>query len=158
MQRDQVIQPDGEPGTYDRVTVKDDARVVAVDPAGRIALVEDACYLQGRLFLLPGGGIAAGEGPTDAAALECEEETGWCPLGLRLLTVFQPMAALTAATTHLYLSTDLEQGQPQRDPTEVDMIVKWMLLEDAVRSVQDGLISKAGSPLGIFLAARSLAP
>ncbi|MCF3104873.1 NUDIX hydrolase [Streptomyces roseoverticillatus] len=68
LRRDQVIQPYGQLGTYDHVTVQDGARVVAVDPAGRIALVEDACYLQGRLPLLPGGGITPGEAPEDAAA------------------------------------------------------------------------------------------
>ncbi|MEV4505856.1 hypothetical protein [Streptomyces klenkii] len=68
------------------------------------------------------------------------------------------MTALTAATTRLYLSTTLEEGQLQQDHTEADMIVKWLPLEDAVRSVEDGTISEAGSALGILLAARSLAP
>ncbi|MFI1184289.1 NUDIX domain-containing protein [Streptomyces sp. NPDC020799] len=158
LHRDQVIQPDGDLGTYDHVTVRDGARVVAVDPAGRVALVEDASYLHGRLLFLPGGGITPGEDPETAARRECEEETGWRPGNLRLLSVFHPMTAVTATTTRLYLSTDLEQGQLRRDPTEVDMIVKWLPLEKAVRSVEEGVISEAGSALGILLAARALAP
>lgn len=126
LHRDQVIQPDGRFGTYDHVTIADGARVVAVDSAGRIAIVTDSCHLPGRMPLLPGGGIAPGEAPEGAACRECEEETGWRPRELHLLAVTHPIAGLTMATIHLYRATDLESGRTRRDPTEVDMTVEWI--------------------------------
>ncbi|MFI0912762.1 hypothetical protein [Streptomyces abikoensis] len=42
LHHDRVLQPDGSEGTYDRLTIADGARTVAVDARRRVALVEDA--------------------------------------------------------------------------------------------------------------------
>lgn len=52
--------------------------VLAFDGAGRLLLVRHS-YHQPDRWLLPGGGLAAGEDPVDTAARELLEETG-CPL------------------------------------------------------------------------------
>ncbi|MEV4741758.1 NUDIX hydrolase [Streptomyces sp. NPDC049555] len=158
LHRDQVIRPDGALGTYEHIGVADTVRVAAIDHQGRIAVVEDHCYLQGRLQLLPGGGVEPHEPPDDAARRECEEETGWRPGTLRLLAATHPLASATAATAHLYLGTDLQQGSTRRDPTERDMTVRWLPLPDAVRAVENGAILETASALGIVLAAHALAP
>ncbi|MEU3356022.1 NUDIX hydrolase [Streptomyces sp. NPDC037389] len=159
LHHDRVLQPDGTEGTYDRVTVADGARTVAVDARGRVALVEDACYPLGRRLLhVPGGAIAEGECPGEAARRECEEETGLRPGTLRPLTAYHPLPTRTSAVTHLYLGTDLRPGAgPHRDPTEAGMTVRWIPLDDAVAAVRAGEITEAGSAIGLLLAVSALA-
>ncbi|GHG53816.1 NUDIX domain-containing protein [Streptomyces griseocarneus] len=159
LHHDSVLQPDGTEGTYDRLTIADGARVVAIDEDGRVALVEDAFYPPGaRLLHVPGGAIAEGERPEDAAARECEEETGRRPGTLRQLTAYHPLPARTSAVAHLFLATDLRHGSLRRDPTEATMTVHWMPLGDAVAAVRSGAVSEAGSAIGLLLAASLLAP
>ncbi|MFC4512211.1 NUDIX domain-containing protein [Streptomyces ehimensis] len=143
---------------YEHVDISEGARIVAVDAAGRVPLVEDDSYLQGRRQLsLPGGGLRQGEDPEAGARREFEEETGKRPGELRLLTRFHPLPATTSASTYLFLSNALEDGVMRRDSTEARMTVKWMSLEAAVQAVQDGTITEAGTVIGLLLAARALA-
>ncbi len=157
LRRDRVLQPHGVEGTYEHITVADGARIVAVDGNGRVALVEDDVYpLGGRLLHVPGGGVAPGEAPRDAARRECEEETGFRPGALCLMTVFHPLPSRTAAATYMYLATDLHRATPRRDPTEAGMTVRWTPLAEAVRAVETGAVSEAGSVIGLLLAERLL--
>ncbi|MFI9202206.1 NUDIX domain-containing protein [Streptomyces sp. NPDC053048] len=158
LHRDRVLQPDGAESTYEHLTIADGARIVAVDASGRAALVEDACYPLGeRLLHVPGGAVAEGECPRAAAGRECEEETGWRPATLRLLTTYYPLPSRTSAVTHLYLATDLHRGEVRRDPAEAGMTVRWMPLADAVSAARSGAVAEAGSVIGLLLAASVLA-
>ncbi|EME96944.1 NUDIX hydrolase [Streptomyces mobaraensis NBRC 13819 = DSM 40847] len=157
LHRDRVVQPDGAEGTYERLTLADGARVVAVDDEGWVALVEDAFAPLGRRLLhIPGGAVAAGEDPEAAAARECEEETGRRPGALRRLGAFHPLPSRTSAVTHLYLATDLRRGTLRRDPTEAGMRACWLPLDDAVRLAASGTLTEAGTVTGLLLAARLL--
>ncbi|WP_180930985.1 NUDIX domain-containing protein [Streptomyces sp. AJS327] len=153
LNRDSVIRPDGSRGTYDHITVNDGVRVVALDDHGRVVLVEDEFYLQGRRVLhVPGGGIG-GQEPHEAAGRELEEETGFVAGNLRPLGVIDPLPAATMARTHLFLATDLRPGTIHRDDTEIGMTVHWWKLTEAVDAVRAGRITEAGSVAALLLAA-----
>ncbi|MEU4113354.1 NUDIX hydrolase [Kitasatospora sp. NPDC028055] len=155
--RDQVLRPDGERGVYEHVRVRDAVRVVALDPAGNIALVEDAFYLQGtRVVHLPGGGIDAGERVEEAAVRELEEETGWSAGRVETIGAIHPLPSSTRAITHLLLATDLVPGTLRRDATEAAMTAHWHPFHDAVDLVTSGVIREAGSVAAILLADRLL--
>ncbi|MGK5638534.1 NUDIX domain-containing protein [Streptomyces sp. URMC 126] len=157
LHRDRVLQPDGVPGTYERLTLADGARVVPVDDEGRVALVEDDFAPLGRRLLhVPGGGVAPGEHPEAAAARECEEETGRRPGTLRTLGVFHALPSRTSAVTHLFLGTALRPGTLRRDPTEAGMRVCWMPLDEALRAAGAGAVTEAGTVIGLLMAARLL--
>jgi 8-oxo-dGTP pyrophosphatase MutT (NUDIX family) len=63
-------------------------KVMAFDAAGRVLLVRHA-YGRGDLWMLPGGGIARGEKPADAARREVREEVGCALSDVLLLGVFE---------------------------------------------------------------------
>lgn len=63
-----------------RIERRDTARVLLIDPVGRVLLFEDSDPgLPGRptFWITPGGGIDPGETPAEAAAREVTEETGY---------------------------------------------------------------------------------
>lgn len=152
--RDSVLRPDGSPGTYEHVTVDDAVRVVALDGQGRVVLVEDDFYLQQRRVLhLPGGGCG-GQRPCDAAMRELEEETGLVAGNVHQLGIIDPLPAVTAARTHLFLAADLRAGTERRDDTEAGMMVERRSLVQAVEAVRTGLITEAGSVAALLLAAQ----
>ncbi|MFD7013681.1 NUDIX domain-containing protein [Streptomyces sp. NPDC059928] len=156
LRRDEVIRPDGSPGTYEHVSVVDSVRVVAIDREQYVALVEDDFYLQGRRVLhLPGGGTE-GQTPRVAAVRELEEETGLVADVVRALGVIDPLPATTAARTHLVLATGLAQGAVHRDATEAAMTLEWRPLSAALNAVENGEITEAGSAMALFLVERVL--
>jgi ADP-ribose pyrophosphatase len=150
--RDSVLRPDGSPGTYEHVAADDGVRVVALDEQGRVVLVEDDFYLQRRRILhVPGGGCD-GQPPRKAAIRELEEETGLIAGSVRPLGFIDPLPAVTAARTHLFLATDLRIGTVRRDGTEVGMTLQWRQLHEAVEAVRTGEITEAGSVTALLLA------
>ncbi|MER6567018.1 NUDIX domain-containing protein [Streptomyces sp. NPDC001093] len=154
--RDQVIRPDGRPGTYEHVAVDDSVRVVALDQSQQVALVEDDFYLpQRRVLHLPGGGTG-GQTPREAALRELEEETGAVATEVRALGVIDPLPATTTARTHLLLATGLRLGTVRRDDTEIGMTVHWQTMDWALAAVEDGRITEAGSVSALLLAERAL--
>lgn len=153
--RDSVRRPDGSLGTYEHVTVEDGVRIVALDDEGRVVLVEDDFYLQRRRVLhVPGGGCD-GQHPRDAAIRELEEETGLIAGNIHPLGAIDPLPAVTAACTHLFLATDLRTGTQRRDDTEAGMTVERRTLAEAVEAVRTGLITEAGSVTALLLASHA---
>ncbi|MDH6138494.1 8-oxo-dGTP pyrophosphatase MutT (NUDIX family) [Kitasatospora sp. GP30] len=154
LRRDDVIQPDGQEGAYEYIEVPATVRVLAINAAGEVALVEDHFYLLPRrpVLHLPGGAVEGSEGVELAAARELEQETGWRAEKLRVIGRIDPLPGAAHTTTHLLLATDLTPGQIQRDATEEWMTVRWVPAAEAVRLARSGGIREAGSLAAILLA------
>lgn len=116
---DNVIRPDGLPGTYSTVRIKPGVCVIPVDSDGTCYLTKEFHYAVGRDTIEGiSGGIEDNETPEVAAARELEEEVGivagqWVPLG-----VVDPLTAALASPTKLYLATQLTFTQTNMESTE----------------------------------------
>ncbi|WP_416971617.1 NUDIX domain-containing protein [Streptomyces sp. 4F14] len=154
LRRDQVVRPDGSTGTYEHVSVHDTVRVVALDTRGRVLLVEDDFYLQGRRMLHLPGGSTDGQTAAVAGQRELAEETGLVAEHLEHLTTLDPMPGITAARLHLVVATGLTPvaNVVGRDATEIGMTAAWWPTSEAVAAVRAGRITEAGSVAGLLLA------
>src|SRR3954469_13337887 len=85
--RDEVIRPDGKPGSHTIVYIKPGVSVLALDADGTACLTREFHYGVGRVTLeVVSGGIDESESPEDAAKRELKEELGitaheWTDLG-----------------------------------------------------------------------------
>ncbi|MFE2104528.1 NUDIX domain-containing protein [Kitasatospora sp. NPDC059463] len=154
VRRDDVRRPDGQEGFYEYIEMADTVRVVALNAAGEVALLEDHFYLQPThpVLHLPGGAVEKGEGVLIAAGRELEQETGWRAGQLEVLGCIDPLPGAARTTTHLLLATDLAQGRVDREPTEAGMTMRWTPAAEAVRLALAGGIREAGSLAAILLA------
>src|ERR1043165_5515685 len=84
---DDVIRPDGKPGTHSLISIKPGVSVLPLDDDGFVYLTEEFHYAVGRTTIETiSGGIDAREDALAAAQRETREELGilardWMPLG-----------------------------------------------------------------------------
>ena len=148
--RDEVIRPDGQPGSYCVIHLKAGVSVVAVDDEGRVYLTEEFHYAVGCETLESvSGGIDAGEEPLAAAKRELKEELGieageWTDLGM-----VHPFTANVLSPTRLYLARKLTFGKSELEGTE-QIRCRQMLLTEAVEAVMKGGITHAPSCVAIL--------
>ncbi|MGH3688247.1 MAG: NUDIX domain-containing protein [Pseudonocardiaceae bacterium] len=83
------------------------------------------------------------------AAREVEEETGWRPRSMTLLTRFQPLAGTADFENLLFLGEDAEDtGQPT-DINEAARI-EWITLDSVRDRITRGEIIGAGTQIGLL--------
>lgn len=130
LRRDEVIRPDGRPGTYSVVHLKPGVCVLAVDHDRNAWLTEEFHYGVGRVTLEGvSGGVEPGEEPLAAARRELKEELGieaehWTDLGL-----VDPLTGSLVSPTRLYLAQGLTFGADAQEGTESIRCVKLPLAE-----------------------------
>lgn len=91
------------------------ASVIGLDEAGQVLLLRQTYGPRG--WVLPGGGVARGEDPAQAAAREFREETGCEPIDLHHVGI--ATENLQGASNEVHLFTARIHGEPQADGREV---------------------------------------
>ncbi|HEX8493818.1 MAG TPA: NUDIX hydrolase [Pyrinomonadaceae bacterium] len=135
VREDQVIQPDGKPGTYATVKIKEGISVLALDADGFVHLVKEFRYALGSESIeTVSGAIDEGESFEAAARRELREELGIEAKQLTSLGRFDPSTSMIDSPAHLFLARDLSFKEQQTEATETIKPVK-MKLEQAVRMV-----------------------
>jgi ADP-ribose pyrophosphatase len=154
--RDEVIRPDGAPGTHCVVHLLPGVSVLAVDDAGTAYLTEDFHYAVGRTTIeAVSGGIDPGEAPQDAAERELAEELGiaaaeWTDLGR-----CDPFTTIVVSPTRLFLARRLTFGPRKLEGTERTRVLAAPFGE-VVRMVLDGRITHAPSCVLVLKARQTL--
>jgi 8-oxo-dGTP pyrophosphatase MutT (NUDIX family) len=98
---------------------------------------------------LPGGYVDPDEDPHVAAAREVEEETGWRPSTVRLLTTFQPLAGVADFENQVFLAQGAEHIGPPADTNEAAR-VEWIDLDSVPDRIARGEIVSAGTQIGLL--------
>lgn len=154
---DEVIRPDGNPGTYVVAQLKAGVCVLALDDEQHVYLTEEFHYGVGRVTLeAVSGGVELEEDDLAAAERELAEEAGiraehWTDLGL-----VDPFTANVVSPTRLYLAQALTHVGQRLEGTEQISIAK-MPLQEAVTMVLDSRITHSPSAVLILKTAWHIA-
>lgn len=142
---DEVTRPDGEPGTYSTVRIKQGVSVVAVDGDGNTYLTRQFRYVLGAESVEAiCGAVEEDESPLDAARREAREEAGiladdWLEIGYVDMDT-----SIVGCRSTLFLARSLKLVEPSPEGVETLSAVKVQLAE-AVRMVMDGRITHSPS-------------
>jgi ADP-ribose pyrophosphatase len=160
---DTVERADGSRATRDFAGHPGAVAIVALDAAGRVALVRQwRLAADDALLEIPAGGLdlrddGSKEDPAVAAERELEEETGLRAGAWRKLGTFYSAPGFTDELMHLYLATELtaaaEDGRLGPDEDE-RLILEWRRWQEAVSLAETGGIRDAKSIVGLFWLAR----
>lgn len=148
--QDDVIRPDGKPGTHSVVHLKAGVCVLAMDEHQNVYLTEEFHYGVGRITLeAVSGGREDDEAPLLTAQRELHEELGIHAGHWRELGVCDPFTASVVSPTHLFLASALTFGTAAQEGTEQIRCVK-LPLSEAVQKVMSSAITHAPSCLAIL--------
>lgn len=143
--REDAIQfPDGHEGIYGYIEKPSFSLIVPVHGDGTIQMVEQYRYPVGkRLWELPLGVWDENPGgdPADAAHAELAEETGLRAGTMEAFGDFFVAAGLVKQLCHMFLATDLTQGEASHEVEEQGMITRAFSIEAVLEMIQSGQIS-----------------
>lgn len=134
--RDVVEGFQGEERQYYYIESRGSVMIIPMLPDGRICLILQHRYLQGKESIeFPAGMIEGDAEPSEAAARELKEETGYVADELIKLGSFGPANASVKDTMHVFLAHVSEQGAQEleemedievlyRRPDEIDRLVR----------------------------------
>lgn len=156
VREDDVIRPDGQPGIYGVIEPEDNAAIVALDDAGRVALVGEFLYpLAVQSWQIPSGGINAGEPPLAAAMRELVEETGLEAARWDALGRFYLSGGISTQVSHIFLARELRATPPRPEGTEL-LELRFVPIAEALAMADRSDIADAPSLVGLYRAARLL--
>ncbi|MGA0369769.1 MAG: NUDIX domain-containing protein [Kiritimatiellia bacterium] len=150
----QVTHPDGSPGIYGVVHMKNVATgVVPVDEEGFTWLVGQWRYcLEAYSWEIPEGGGDLQQDSLSAAKRELREETGLTARRWEFLQEIHTSNSVTDEVAHIFLALDIEEaGEPCPDPSE-ELQLRRLPLAEAVEMVKRGEITDAVSVVGLLRA------
>jgi ADP-ribose pyrophosphatase len=154
---DQVIRPDGHPGTYSTVQLKSGVCVLAIDEQQNVHLTSEFHYAVARDTIeAVSGGIEPGETPEKAARRELAEELGLEAGSWQRLATIDPFTAAIHSTVSLFVARELRQVDRAPEGTEVIKPVV-MPLNEAIQAVREGTITHAPTCIMLLHLALELA-
>jgi 8-oxo-dGTP pyrophosphatase MutT (NUDIX family) len=154
LRADHCVTAEGvEVAPYYVLEYPDWVHVVAIDQQARVLFVEQYRHGAGVITLeLPAGRMDAGEAPTDTAARELREETGWAADDLRLLGASHVNPASHTNCVHTVLASAVTWAGPPLDDPRERLAARWLAAEAAFALAIDGQLPamQAASLLSAF--------
>lgn len=154
--RDEILLPDGNKGVREVIRHPGAVCVLPVTDDGDVIFVNQFRYAFNKVTLeAPAGKLEKGEDPKLAALRELSEETGLDAENLIPMGDMYTTPALIDEVIHLYLATDLTQGEQHLDKDEFINTLK-MPLSEAVEMVMKGEIKDSKTQTVLLKAERYL--
>lgn len=153
VREDDVVFPDGTPGTYS-VVDKDDFVVVLPYAHDGFWLVQQYRYPIGRReWEFPQGGWSAGGtgSAEQLAATELREETGFAAGRLTHLGRLFSCYGFCSQAFDVFLAEDLTAGPPHREASESDMVHEWRAEAEVRAMITRGEFADAHSVAALAL-------
>lgn len=153
VRQDEIVLPDGNDGVYNVVTRPDGAVfVIPVLASGEIMLIRHYRHTVGEwLWEVPAGGVKAGQSAEEAAIDELAEEVGGQAESLHYLGKFYTAVGFCDETCHIFLATNVELGDTNREPLEIMEMVPTAP-DQAFAMARDGTMKDALSALALLWA------
>ena len=153
---DQVLRPNGQPGTYATVTMKPAVAVLPIDRDNVVYLTRQFRYAIGKESVeVVCGNVDKNEPPLEAAKREVREEVGIEANELMELGVIDLDTSLIYCKLHLFVAKCLTFTSPQREETETIETVK-MPFDEAVQMVMESAITHGPSCVLILKARNAM--
>lgn len=138
IRRDELEWPNGHRMAYEVMELRDVVIVLALTADERVVMLKQYRHpIAEIVHELPAGLVDAGERPQDAARRELMEETGYLAKTLRHLGSYAPISGISTLWFHVFLATDLEDGQAAPEPSE-DLEVDLVPFNDVLAGVETG--------------------
>ena len=137
---DTVLFPSGSEKVREVVEHRPAVALLPVDSDGRIILVSQYRHAVDEDILeIPAGLIEDGEDPMETAIRELQEETGYRPAHVELVTEFYTSPGYSTELIYLYYVTDFIKSKLPEDDDEY-IKVKSFTVEEITALIKDGRI------------------
>ena len=138
--KDEILLPNGNKGIREVIRHPGAVCVLPVTEDGQVVFVNQFRYALNKVTLeVPAGKLEKGEDPMEAALRELSEETGLTANNIFSIGDLYTTPALIDEVIHMYIATDLIEGEQHLDEDEFVNTLK-MPLNEAVDMVMNGEI------------------
>lgn len=156
VRRDEIITPDGRPGTYHVIEKPDAVWIVPLTADGQVVLVDQYRYTVDEwCWEVPAGSVKPGQSIVEAAREELREEVGGASAALTYIGRFYLANGICNEVGHIFLATGVTLDTPHHEAAEV-MDVHFFSVAEALRMARGGQISDGPSVMALLLCADQL--
>jgi ADP-ribose pyrophosphatase len=137
---DKYLFPNGVEGEYHYVYTSGSAFIIPVTDDGKLIMVNQYRYLNDRFSLeFPGGGIKAGQKPTDVARKELVEETGFDG-DFEFIGVFNPFNGVTNELCHVFIARGLKKSNEFKKDESEEFEIHILSVEEVEEKIKSNEI------------------
>lgn len=146
VREDKIQRSSGQTGIYG-IVEKTDFAVIASLHNHQLMLVQQYRYpVQGRYWELPQGSWEQSAiAPIDLARAELQEETGLIAKELQHVGHLFLGYGYSTQGYDIFLATEIQQSQTNRDPEEEDLIARWFPIDTVKTMMLSGEICDAST-------------
>lgn len=150
--QDRVRTPKGDLITYTKYHASDVVIVVPFLDRQKLLMIKQYRYPIGKVMLeFPAGHVDSGEDPTETAARELEEETGYVAKKIEYVYRYHPAVSRTRQSVHVFKATGLKkEGATKHDRGE-HIKMKTVTIKELGRLVEKRKVENAGTIIAYLL-------